>query len=131
MSEDKKLKVNVDPARVESDENSFMPLCDIYEQSDGNTVVVAEMPGAKAESVDIRVDKGVLTITADATRKSPGDEYRKTFAGFVGGQFFRAFAISDDVDRDKIEAAYKDGLLTLKLPKATEAKTRKIEITEG
>lgn len=128
MAEDKKLKVNVDHPKPEVDENSYMPLCDIYEQEDGTTILIAEMPGVKNDSVDIRIDKGVLTISGDGKREKPGEEYHRTFSGFTGGQFFRAFALSDDVDRDRIEASYKDGLLTVKMPKAAAAKTKKIEI---
>lgn len=125
-----KLQVNVDPAKVQPDNDSYMPLCDIFEEADGTNVMVAEMPGAKAGTVDIRVDKGVLTISADGTRPAPGDDFKKTYGGFAGGHFFRAFALSDDVDRDNISATFKDGLLTLKLPKAQSAKTRKIPITQ-
>lgn len=126
-----KLQVNVDPAKVQPDNDSYMPLCDIYEEPDGTNVMVAEMPGAKASTVDIRVDKGVLTISGDGTRTSPGEGFNKTYGGFAGGAFFRAFALSDDVERDNITATFKDGLLTLRLPKALSAKTRKIPITQG
>ncbi|MBN1554793.1 MAG: Hsp20/alpha crystallin family protein [Phycisphaerae bacterium] len=104
---------------------------DIYERTDGATVLVAEVPGAKSESLDIRVDKGVLTITADGRRESLGDQYARTYTGFMGGQFFRAFALSDEVDRDNIQASLSDGLLTVTLPRAEAAQTRKIEISDG
>lgn len=127
----KKLEVNVDPARVQPDEDAFTPLVDIYEEANGATVLVAEVPGAPSDSVDIRVDKGVLTIAADG-RRSPMDEgYTKTYTGFMGGQYFRAFALSDEVDRDNIQASLTDGLLTVRLPRAAAAQTQKIEITEG
>jgi HSP20 family protein len=125
----KKVEVRVDPARVEPGEDAFTPLVDIYEEADGATVLVAEVPGAKSESVDVRVDKGVLTITADGRRESVGEDYARTYCGFMGGQFFRAFALSDEVDRDDIQASLSDGLLTVRLPRAAEAQTRKIEIT--
>ncbi|HNX27512.1 MAG TPA: Hsp20/alpha crystallin family protein [Phycisphaerae bacterium] len=124
-----KLQVNAEPAKVQPDNDSYMPLCDIYEEADGTNIMVAEIPGAKSGTVDIRVDKGVLTISADGTRQAPGEDFNRTYGGFAGGHYFRAFALSDDVDRDSISATFKDGLLTLRLPKAPSAKTRKIPIT--
>jgi HSP20 family molecular chaperone IbpA len=132
MTENKdSVKVNVDPARIETESDAFMPLVDIYEKSDGTTVLVAEMPGATQESVDVRVDKGVLTIAADGRRESPGEDYRRVYTGFAGGQYFRAFALSDEVDRDHIDATLDAGLLTVTLPRAAAASTRKIEVREG
>ena len=131
MAEKKeKMTVHAGPVPRRS-EDSFIPMVDVYEKDDGTTVLVAEVPGAKPESVDIRVDKGVLTVGAEAELPEPGDEYSRTFIGFTGGEYFRAFAISDDVDRDRIEASLADGVLTVSLPRAAAAKTRKIEIKEG
>ncbi len=132
MTTNDKLKVNIDPARgIDPGEDSYAPLVDIYEDANGMTVMVAELPGAKSDSIDIRVDKGVLTISADGRREEFDDSYARTYTGFVCGQFFRAFALSDEVDRDKIDATFNDGLLILKLPRAATAKTRKIEIKQG
>ncbi len=133
MAESKKknIEVSVNPAPMQPDENAFTPLVDIYEQADGTTVLVAEVPGAKSDSVDLRVDKGVLTIAADGRREPTEKDYTSTYTGFVGGQYFRAFALSDEVDRDQISASLSDGLLTVRLPRAEAAQTRKIEITDG
>jgi HSP20 family molecular chaperone IbpA len=125
------VKVNVDPARVEPGEDAYLPLVDIYETSDGTTVLLAEVPGATQESIDIRVDKGVLSISADGRRLGHGQEYRAVYTGFAGGQYFRAFALSDEVDRDRIDATLDNGLLTVTLPRAAAASTRKIDIREG
>ena len=112
----------------EPGENAFAPLVDVYETEDGTTILLAELPGAVCESLDIRVDKGVLTIRAEAALPEPGEQYAPTYTGFVGGEYFRAFALSDEIDRDSIEASLDNGLLTLKLPKAAATTTRKIEI---
>ena len=124
------VKVNVEPARMEANEDAYMPLVDVYEQADGTTVLVAEVPGASQESVDIRVDKGVLTLAADGRREAAAESYRRVYTGFAGGQFFRAFALSDEVDRDRIDARLDNGLLTVTLPRAAAAQTRRIEIRE-
>ena len=125
-----KMTVRSGGAAQRSREEAFSPLVDIYETSDGTTVLAAEVPGASAETLDIRVDKGVLTISAEAPLPEVGEDYSRTYTGFVGGEYFRAFALSDEIDRDAIEASLEDGVLTLRLPKAAAAQTRKIEIKE-
>lgn len=123
------IPVNVEPAQ-NADEDAYAPMVDIYEDTDGTTVLVAEIPAATDDSIDIRVDQGVLTLSADGHRPAPGKEYTKTYTGFVTGGYFRAFAISDEVDRERIEANYSNGLLTIRLPRAAAAQTRKIPIRE-
>jgi HSP20 family protein len=129
MTEDSQDGSHVQASRArERGEEAFSPLVDIYETEDGTTVLLAELPGATPETLDMRVDKGVLTVSAEAPLPEVGEEYTPTYTGFVGGHFFRAFALSDEVDREKIEASLEDGLLTVKLPRAAAARTRKIQI---
>jgi len=130
MAEKNEKKVQVTPGRVQqgSSENTYAPLVDIYETSDGTTMLVAELPAADPASVDIRVEKGVLTIAGQANLPELTGEYARTFVGFGGGSYFRAFALSDEIDREKIDASFNDGVLTLRLPRAEAAQTRKIQI---
>jgi len=129
MSEnEKKLQVQVEPAAPHPSDDALSPLVDIYQADDGTTTLVAEVPGAPPDKIDIRVDKGVLTIWADGRLPEAPDEYSRIYTGFAGGEYFRAFALSDEVDREQIEASVADGLLTVKLPRAAAAQTRKIEI---
>ena len=109
----------------------YVPLVDVYETGDSDfsgTVVVAEVPGATEDSIDIRVEKGVLSISAEAALEEPGDQYSRTYTGFVGGRYFRAFALSDEVDRENIQASLADGVLTVRLPHGAAAETHKIKI---
>jgi len=122
-----KVAVHAQPVEAPTGD-VYTPLADIYELPDGTMVVEAEMPGATNDTIDVQVDKGVLTIQGRAKLETPGEPYSNTYSGFSAGQYFRAFALSDEIDRDKIEASLKDGLLTLRLPKAAAARTRKIEI---
>jgi len=128
---DEKITVRAEPAKRQPGEEAIVPLVDIYEIEDGTTVLVAEVPGAEAGSLDVRVDKGVLMIAAEAKGLDPGEQYARTYVDFTGGQYFRAFALSDEVDREKIEASIADGVLTVKLPRAAAARTRKIEVKGG
>ena len=124
----KQINPTVHSAENEYGKNTFCPLVDIYEQSDGTTIMLAEMPGALPDSVDIQVDKGVLTIAAKCAKQEFHESYAKVFTSFETGEYFRAFALSDEVDRDKIGAKLEDGLLKLTLPKAAAVRKRKIEI---
>lgn len=126
--DDQNVKVHVDPAPMEASEDTLTPTVDIYEAPDGTTVLLAEVPGASPEKLDLRVEKGVLTVWADGAMPEPDAAYARTYTGFATGQYFRAFALSDEVDRDRIEASLVDGLLTVRLPRARAAQTRKIAI---
>jgi len=129
MADDKKqINTIVHPAENQHNENTYCPLVDIYEQGDGSTIMLAEMPGALPDSIDIQVDKGVLTIAAKCDREKFSESYARVFTSFETGEYFRAFALSDEVDRDKIIAKLEDGLLKLTLPKAEAVQKRKIEI---
>ncbi len=130
-AEKKEVKVHARPGSDLSGEGTFLPAVDIYETKEGNTVMLVDMPGAAEGGVDIRVDKGVLTIEAEAVVPEFGKDYNVTFGGFTGGKYFRAFALSDEIDRDRIEASMANGVLTLRLPRAKAAQTRKIEIKQG
>jgi len=122
------VKVHVDPARRQPGEDALTPAVDIYDAEDGTIVLVAEVPGAGNDKVDVRVEKGVLTIWADGTLPDLGVGYTRTYTAFSGGEYFRAFALSDEVDRERIEASLTDGVLTVRLPRGAAAKTRKIDI---
>ena len=129
MAQDKqKVKVHVAPARTRASEDALIPAVDIYEAQDGAIVLVVEVPGATPEKVDVRVEKGVLTVWADGSGRDYGAAFARTYTGFTSGEYFRAFALSDEVDRERIEASLTDGLLTVRLPRAAAAQTRKIPI---
>ena len=127
MSETKPAKVSRGPASGELAEGTYTPLADIYE-TDAELVLVADVPGVGPEALNIQVDKGVLTLEAESTFDVPGEEYAGTYVGFQPGTFFRAFALSDEIDREKISAQVANGVVTVHLPKAPSAKSRKIEI---
>jgi len=124
---DEKVKPSAISAGDESG-HTFSSLVDIYEEPDGTTVLVMEMPGASRENVDINVDKGVLAISGDGSREPVLEKCDCIYSGFDTGEYFRAFALSDEVDRDSIEAQMQNGVLVLRLPKASKAATKKIEI---
>jgi HSP20 family protein len=104
----------------------YTPQVDIIERKD-DIVVIADMPGVDEKSVDITLEKNVLTIYGRVDADAP--ENHKLFLSEYGiGDYQRVFTLSDEVDRDKIQAMVKNGVLRLIMPKAQAAKTRKIPI---
>ena len=127
MTKDKPVKVRATRPDKELAEGTFSPLVDIYE-TENEVVLVAEVPGAARDDISVQVDKGVLTLEAKSEFDVPDESYARTYVGFEPGQFFRAFALSDEIDRDKIAASVDNGVVTVHLPRAEAAKSRKIDI---
>jgi HSP20 family molecular chaperone IbpA len=110
----------------EPDRPVFVPPADIYETRD-NIVVLAEMPGVGPDGVDITLERRVLTIRG----RNTGNEhtgYQRVYSEYADGNYERVFTLSENIDRDRIEATLRDGVLHLVLPKAETAKPRKIEL---
>lgn len=106
---------------------SWSPVVDIYDK--GNEVVIhAELPGMKKEDIDIRVENNILTIRGKKERKEEVKEEGYYRSERAYGTFSRSFSLPNTVDVKKIGAEYKDGVLSLTLPKAEEAKPRQIEV---
>lgn len=108
---------------------AFVPRADIYETDESITVLV-DMPGVDETSVDITLENNVLSINGYVEPMQP-EGHSLTYAEYRVGDFERAFTLSDEIDRDGIEAEVKDGVLRLHLPKNTEARIRKIAIKAG
>ena len=107
----------------------FVPRADIYENED-EIIVVVDVPGADEEAIDITLEKNILTINAYVEPEII-EGYSPLVAEYESGDYQRSFKLSDEVDREKIEATIKDGVLYLRLAKAGEAKTRKISVKAG
>jgi HSP20 family molecular chaperone IbpA len=97
---------------------------DIYENGDG-LVVKADLPGVAKENLDVRVENNLLTIRGKSVHVASGDPVYREYELV---NFFRQFELNERVDQSKISADLKHGVLTLKLPKAEEAKPRKIDV---
>ena len=105
---------------------AYVPRADIYETSD-NIVVVADMPGIDENSVDITLEKNVLTISGYVEPEAP-ENLSLAFAEYEVGDYQRSFTLSNQIDQANIEATVKNGVLRLHLPKAGPAKARKIAV---
>lgn len=107
----------------------YVPKADIYETKDA-IVLIADMPGVDEKSVDITLEKNVLTITGIVEPETYKD-HSIAYYEYDSGDYQRAFTISDEVDRDKIKASVKQGVLRVTLPKAEPVKAKKIAIKTG
>jgi HSP20 family molecular chaperone IbpA len=106
---------------------AFIPRADIYE-TNNDIIILADVPGANQKNVDITLEKNILTITAYIEPVRSGD-YEIAYAEYEEGDYQRSFRLSDEIDRDQIEATVSNGVLRLRLPKSKEAAARKITVT--
>jgi len=111
------------------DRKTFVPAVDITED-DSNLYIFADMPGADEKGVNVSLENDVLTIDAQVEdQKFEG--HGVSYAEYGVGDYHRVFTLNEAVDRDRIEARLKNGVLSIVLPKAEEAKTRSIPIKVG
>ena len=105
---------------------TFVPRVDIFENKD-SLFLVADMPGVDEKTVDIALEKNVLTITGRVENGRIKDA-TMMYSEYEIGDYERVFTLSDEIDRDKIVAAVRNGVLRLELPKAEKVKPKKITI---
>src|SRR6059058_710404 len=102
----------------------WSPALDLYQDTD-NVVAVVELPGMRKEDIDISLHDGALTISGERKRDSTGGEKAERTERYVGA-FRRSIALPTRVDASKVSATYRDGILTVTLPKAEEVKPKQI-----
>jgi HSP20 family protein len=104
----------------------YTPAVDIFEHESAITVL-ADMPGVRAQDLDIDLRENVLTLTG---RVSPPDAGGQSFVlrEYEPGTFFRQFTLGSTIEQSKIDAKLSDGVLRLELPKAEKARPRQIAV---
>jgi HSP20 family molecular chaperone IbpA len=107
---------------------AFVPRVDIYETEE-KVVVVADMPGVDEASVDVTLEKNVLTINGYVEPEAP-EGYNLAYAEYRVGDYVRSFSLSNEVDQNNIEATLKDGVLRLNMMKV-QPSTKKITVSAG
>lgn len=108
-------------------ELAFAPDFEVKETK-ANIVLRADMPGVKAEDVNVELHGNQLTITGRRSREEKQEGDRYTLMERSYGSFVRAFTVPDGLDSKALEAELKDGVLTLTLPKVPEAQPQKITV---
>ena len=105
---------------------TFVPRVDIYETKDA-LFLIADMPGVDDKTVEVELEKNILTISGRVEDGKIKD-YTLVFSEYEVGDYERTFTLSDEIDREKIKATVKQGVLRLELPKAEKVKPKKIAI---
>ena len=103
------------------------PTVDVREDRDSVTIIV-EVPGMKKEDIDVSFHDGVVSISGERKTEKKFEEAEAHRSERFSGRFHRAFALPVKVNADKANASYRDGILTIALPKAEEAKPKQIEV---
>jgi HSP20 family protein len=109
---------------------SWAPAVDIYE-GEHELVVKADLPDVKPEDLDIRVENNILTIRGERKFEKKVDEKNYLRVERAYGNFARSFSLANTVNTEAIKADYRDGVLTLNVPKREEAKPKQIKVNVG
>jgi HSP20 family protein len=117
-------------SQSQAGERMWAPALDISERKDAYVVTV-EVPGIKAEDLDITLEDGLLTIKGERrfTQDSSDQQFHRVERRY--GSFRRSITLPSQVRADQIEASFEDGVLEVIVPKAEEAKPKKITVRAG
>jgi HSP20 family protein len=131
MGEGKELEVREKKEVTAKEEKTipgryFIPYADICETEEALAVVL-EMPGVEKKDLDVGLENGVLRVDGRIDFSKYKD-MEPVYSEYNVGHYARSFALSDQIDQEKISANLEDGVLTLTLPKAKHAQPRKIAI---
>jgi HSP20 family protein len=104
-----------------------MPAMEITE-GDGQYTVTVELPGVRKEDVHVELDEGMLTIRGEKKSEREETKERKRYVERTYGSFSRSFTLPLNADAQRLAAAFKDGVLTITIPKTEESKPRTVAI---
>jgi HSP20 family protein len=105
--------------------SGWSPALDLYQNND-NIIAVVELPGMRKEDIEISLHDGTLTIAGERKSETANGEAESS-ERYVG-KFRRSITLPARVDSNKVSATYRDGILTVTLPKAEEAKPKQIQV---
>ena len=108
--------------------SGWAPSLDLYQDKD-HVFVKVELPGMKKEEINISLHDGILTISGERKREEKTGEGESFRSETYYGKFHRSVTLPTLVDSTKVKASYKEGILTVTLPKAEEAKPKQIEVS--
>ena len=108
--------------------SGWSPALDLY-QSNDNVVAVVELPGMRKEDIEISLHDGTLTVSGERKVESTSNGEKAERSERYVGRFRRSIALPTRVDAGKVSATYRDGILTVTLPKAEEVKPKQIQVS--
>jgi HSP20 family protein len=107
---------------------AWVPAVDIYETEDHEVVIKAELPDIKKEDIGVTFENGVLTLSGERRQEESFEKGQVRRLERRHGSFSRSFTLPDSVDASAIAAAYKDGVLTVRLPRRAESRPKQISV---
>jgi len=110
--------------------SGWTPALDVYEDKE-NFVVKAELPGMKKEDIDVSIHDGSVSVSGERKGETKHEDAEVYRAERFFGRFQRTVTLPAPVAADKVKAQYKDGVLTITLPKTEEAKPKQIDVAVG
>jgi HSP20 family protein len=108
--------------------SGWTPALDVYEEKE-NFIVKAELPGTKREEINVSLHDGALSISGERKSETKHEDAELHHTERFFGRFQRTVALPASVAADKVKAQYKDGVLTVTLPKTEEAKPKRIDVS--
>jgi HSP20 family protein len=114
--------------QTEAFNQAWVPAVDIFETDSHEVVIKAELPDVKKEDIGVTVENNVLTLTGERKQEqsTKREQFQRVERRF--GSFSRSFTLPTSVDAGQIAASYKDGVLTIRLPRREEAKPKQISV---
>jgi HSP20 family protein len=106
---------------------AFLPAMDVSDD-DAQYTITVELPGSRREDVHVELQEGILTIRGEKKSEREEKKEKRRYVERSYGSFSRAFRLPPDADADRLDASFKDGVLTITLPKTEEAKPQRIAI---
>lgn len=107
--------------------SGWSPSLDVYQDKD-SLYVKCELPGMKKEDIEITLHDGILSLSGERKHEEKHEEGESFRSERFFGKFHRSVTLPTSVDAGKVSASYKDGILTVTLPKTEEAKPKQIEV---
>jgi HSP20 family protein len=128
VQEAEKQEIEQSGAERTRSRQAFVPRVDIYETNEA-MILIADMPGVTADSLEITLEQGTLTLNGYVDAR-PHEDYALAYAEYRIGDYVRSFTVSNQINQEAIEARLKDGVLHLHLPKEKPT-TRKITVSNA
>lgn len=119
-------KESTGAVELAQDRPVFLPPTDIYEREDA-VMVLCDMPGVDEKNVDVTLEDNVLTLTGSQQAQEP-EGHELLYRGHWPGVFRRSFTLTTEVDRERIKARIRHGVLEVMLPKAEAAQPKRIKV---
>ena len=113
-------------SKQENNNNLYCPSVDIFEE-DNKVNLVAELAGIKKDELDLSIENNTLTISAKMKEEN-FEDYDLVYSEYKTLRFKRSFTLSEELNKDELEAIFKNGILSISIPKKKKSPAKKIEV---